>query len=32
MNEMILLPGREKSLRRHHPWIFSGAVAEKLEP
>ncbi len=28
MNEMILLPGREKSLRRHHPWIFSGAVAE----
>ncbi|MBQ4106871.1 MAG: class I SAM-dependent methyltransferase [Lentisphaeria bacterium] len=27
MNEMILLPGREKSLRRHHPWIFSGAVA-----
>jgi 23S rRNA (cytosine1962-C5)-methyltransferase len=22
-----LKPGREKSLRRHHPWIFSGAVA-----
>ncbi len=22
-----LLPGREKSLLRHHPWIFSGAVA-----
>jgi 23S rRNA (cytosine1962-C5)-methyltransferase len=21
-----LKPGREKSLRRHHPWIFSGAV------
>ncbi len=22
-----LKPGREKSLRRHHPWVFSGAVA-----
>jgi 23S rRNA (cytosine1962-C5)-methyltransferase len=22
-----LLPGREKSLRQRHPWIFSGAVA-----
>ena len=22
-----LKPGREKSLRQHHPWIFSGAVA-----
>lgn len=22
-----LKPGRDKSLRRHHPWIFSGAVA-----
>lgn len=22
----ILLPGREKSLLRHHPWIFSGAL------
>lgn len=21
-----LLPGREKSLKRHHPWIFSGAI------
>ncbi|MGM0564524.1 MAG: class I SAM-dependent rRNA methyltransferase [Pseudomonadota bacterium] len=25
---LILKPGREKSLRRFHPWIFSGAVAE----
>lgn len=24
---MIIKPGREKSLRRRHPWIFSGAVA-----
>lgn len=23
-----LLPGREKSLKRHHQWIFSGAVAK----
>jgi 23S rRNA (cytosine1962-C5)-methyltransferase len=23
---MVLKPGREKSLRRRHPWIFSGAV------
>lgn len=24
---VVLAPGREKSLRRHHPWVFSGAVA-----
>jgi 23S rRNA (cytosine1962-C5)-methyltransferase len=24
---LVLKPGREKSLRRHHPWVFSGAVA-----
>ena len=23
---VILKPGREKSLHRHHPWIFSGAI------
>ena len=23
-------PGRERSILRHHPWIFSGAVAEVL--
>lgn len=27
MHKLILKPGREKSLKRHHPWIFSGAVA-----
>jgi len=27
MHQLILQPGREKSLRRRHPWIFSGAVA-----
>jgi 23S rRNA (cytosine1962-C5)-methyltransferase len=26
--ELILKPGREKSLLRHHPWVFSGAVAK----
>ena len=27
MNKLILKPGRDKSLRRRHPWVFSGAVA-----
>jgi len=27
MKQLILNPGREKSLLRRHPWIFSGAVA-----
>lgn len=27
MKRLQLKPGREKSLRRRHPWIFSGAVA-----
>ena len=26
MNALVLKPGREKSLKRHHPWIFSGAI------
>lgn len=25
---LVLRPGRDKSLRRLHPWIFSGAVAD----
>jgi 23S rRNA (cytosine1962-C5)-methyltransferase len=28
MAELILKKGREKSLKRHHPWIFTGAVAK----
>lgn len=24
---VVLKPGREKSLRRRHPWVFSGAIA-----
>ena len=27
MNKLILKPGREKSLKRRHPWVFSGAVS-----
>lgn len=26
MSEIVLKPGRERSLLRRHPWIFSGAV------
>ncbi len=32
---VTLKPGREKSLRRRHPWIFSGAIANvsgQIEP
>ena len=28
MNKLILKEGREKSLKRRHPWVFSGAVAK----
>ena len=28
--KLVLQQGREKSLQRHHPWVFSGAV-ERLE-
>jgi 23S rRNA (cytosine1962-C5)-methyltransferase len=30
MTKLYLKPGREKSLRRLHPWVFSGAV-DRLE-
>ena len=30
MVSVVLKPGREKSLLRHHPWIFSGAI-ERVE-
>ena len=29
---VILKPGREKSLLRRHPWIFSGAIHQVDEP
>ena len=28
MNTVTLKPGREKSLRRRHPWVFSGALQD----
>ena len=28
--ELILKEGREKSLLRRHPWIFSGAVSRRV--
>jgi len=27
MNRLMLKQGREKPLLRHHPWVFSGAIA-----
>lgn len=27
MKRLVLKPGKEKSLKRHHPWVFSGAIA-----
>jgi len=29
-NELILKPGRDRSLLRKHPWIFSGAVSKVI--
>ncbi|MGP1515233.1 MAG: class I SAM-dependent rRNA methyltransferase [Bacteroidales bacterium] len=29
MKSIILLPNKEKSLSRRHPWLFSGAIAKK---
>jgi 23S rRNA (cytosine1962-C5)-methyltransferase len=26
MATLVLYPGKEKSLRQHHPWVFSGAL------
>ncbi|MFZ0135405.1 MAG: class I SAM-dependent rRNA methyltransferase [Desulfobacterales bacterium] len=31
MKSVSLKPGREKSLHRHHPWIFSGAI-DRIDP
>jgi 23S rRNA (cytosine1962-C5)-methyltransferase len=30
MNALVLKKGREKSLKRRHPWIFSGAIERVL--
>lgn len=29
--EIVLRPGKEASLQRFHPWVFSGAIAKKPE-
>lgn len=31
MGVIVIKAGREKSLRRRHPWIFSGAIARVLD-
>jgi len=31
MPSLIIKPGREKSLRRNHPWIFSGAIDREVD-
>lgn len=31
MKRILLKPGREKSLLRRHPWIFSGAIARECD-
>jgi 23S rRNA (cytosine1962-C5)-methyltransferase len=28
MIQLILKPGKESSLKRFHPWVFSGAIAK----
>ncbi len=28
MREIILKRGKEESILRHHPWVFSGAIAK----
>lgn len=30
--EIVLRPGKEESLRRFHPWVFSGAIDPKRSP
>jgi len=30
MGEVILKPGREKSVLKRHPWVFSGAIERVL--
>lgn len=35
MKSILLRPGRERTVQQHHPWVFSGAVAQlqgKPEP
>lgn len=31
LKEIVLRPGKEDSLKRFHPWVFSGAIARKSD-
>lgn len=31
-SEIRILPGKEKNLLRHHPWVFSGAIEPSTTP
>lgn len=31
MHKVYLKPGKEESLKRFHPWIFSGAISRLTE-
>ncbi|MCH5228414.1 MAG: class I SAM-dependent rRNA methyltransferase [Muribaculaceae bacterium] len=31
MKKILLRPGKEESIQRHHPWVFSGAIARLPE-
>ena len=31
MPDLVLKPGRDRSLRRRHPWVLSGSVARPAE-
>lgn len=32
MTDIVIRSGKEKSLLRHHPWVFSGAIEESSVP
>jgi 23S rRNA (cytosine1962-C5)-methyltransferase len=32
MSDIVIKPGKEKNLLRHHPWVFSGAMEESSVP
>lgn len=32
MHKVYLKPGKEESLKRFHPWVFSGAISRLHEP
>ena len=32
MSDIVIKPGKEKNLLRHHPWVFSGAMEESSIP